>query len=77
MPISIAVDIGFENDWSVETRDRMKPAARALLNELGFETRDIKWDPVLPYVLVFGASPTNHERIMAIRRCRSRCENGR
>ncbi|MBL3706110.1 hypothetical protein GI582_25865 [Sulfitobacter sp. BDSS02] len=74
---AIAVDIGFENDWSVETRDRMKPAARALLNELGFETRDIKWDPALPYVLVFGAPPTNHERIMAIRRCRSRCENGR
>ena len=72
----MAVDLGFENDWSVETRDRMKPDARALLSELGFEIRHINWVPALPYVLAFGAPPTNHERIEAIRRRRSRGENG-
>ena len=72
----IAVEVGFENDWSAETRDRMKSAARVLLSQLGLETRPANWVPALPYVLVFGAPPTNHERLAAMRR-RSRGENCR
>ncbi|SEK10305.1 hypothetical protein MAA5396_04836 [Marinovum algicola] len=73
---AVAVDVGFENDWSAETRDHLKSAARVLLSDLGFETRPANWVPALPYVLVFGAPPTNHERLKAIRRRRSRGENG-
>lgn len=73
--VDVDVDVGFENDWSAETRDHLKSAARALLNELGFETRHINWDPALPYVLDFGAPPTNHERIEAIRCRQSRGQN--
>jgi len=69
---AISVDIGFENDWSVETRDHLKSAARVVLSELGFETRDLNWNPALPYVIIYGASPTNHERLTAMRRRRSR-----
>jgi len=73
---AISVDVGFENDWPAETRDRLKSAARLLLSELGFETRDLNWVPALPYVIIYGASPTNHERLTVLRRRRSRGENG-
>jgi hypothetical protein len=73
---AISVDVGFENDWSAEIIDHMKSAARALLSEFGFETRDLNWIPALPYVIIYGAPPTNHERLTAIRRRRSRGENG-
>ena len=73
---AIAVDIGFENDWSADVIDHMKSAARALLSEFEFKTRDLNWVPALPYVIIYGAPPTNHERLTAIRRRRSRRENG-
>lgn len=73
---AISVDVGFENDWSAEVIDHMKSGARVLLSDLGFDTRPANWVPALPYVLVFGAPPTSHERLAAIRRRRSRRENG-
>ena len=73
---AISVDIGFENDWSAETRDHLKSAARALLSDFGFETRDLNWVPALPYVIIYGAPPTNHERLTAFPRRRPRGENG-
>ncbi|OWU68609.1 hypothetical protein [Phaeobacter sp. 22II1-1F12B] len=73
---AISVDVGFENDWSADVIDHMKSAARALLSEFEFETRDLNWVPALPYVIIYGAPPTNHERLTAIRRRRSRRENG-